>query len=339
MLKIQNMETLEASKQLKCQLAKLNEEIQRLRVQAKRSDELEKQMNLLCSQCVQAEGVTQDLKREADFLKSERSSLLEEKKSLSSVLLEKAQKVELLEDALRVKNKMLDSQNDSIKELKSIVANSKKQLVDRTAALEGLEAKLLRQLQEEADQVHALQTEVTEQEVVISELEEELQGHKQAKVAAETSKIVLEQRLAEKDDMLRYIEGEIERVQGLYEERERALTLEKDKAVDNIHLLTREKITLQAELKDLLKQKKCLEEKENDLKEAFGRQGIQLAELSSQLSSAMAMMHAQTNAREKMKTLYSSKVSELCKALEELQNVEVLTEEPSGDSAKLVPEG
>ena len=125
----------------------------------------------------------------------------------------------------QIKNKMLDSQNDSIRDLKSEIVSLKKCIADKVAAMETME----RKLEEERDkvlrkflyisfwfliyscerdlifQVHELQNELAEEEIIFSQIEEELKREKKANVEAEIAKSSLLTKLSEKDELLKYV--------------------------------------------------------------------------------------------------------------------------------------
>ena len=129
----------------------------------------------------------------------------------------------------QIKNKMLDSQNDSIRDLKSEIAALKKCITDKVAAMETMERNLTRKLEEERDkvlrkflyisfwfliysferdlifQVHELQNELAEEEIIFSQIEEELKREKKANVEAEIAKSSLLTKLSEKDELLKYV--------------------------------------------------------------------------------------------------------------------------------------
>ncbi|KAJ7548991.1 hypothetical protein O6H91_07G035600 [Diphasiastrum complanatum] len=240
-----------SSPQENCQ--ELREELSKLRQRAAQSDGLASELETLQKKLQESAKV--EWERAESTFKNRLESLVEENRHLKEGASTCREKLMASEDAVKIKNKMLDSQNETIKELKAEVSHTKDILKDTQTTFSNLEAEWRGRLDDEVHQGRELRRELVAQDVSIAELEEELKLEKAAKLKAESSYSLLQKKIIEKDEMLRYVEEEITRVKVLYETREKAIANERDEAMKKLQstLLAKDELearaTVQAETK------------------------------------------------------------------------------------------
>ncbi|KAJ7548989.1 hypothetical protein O6H91_07G035600 [Diphasiastrum complanatum] len=189
-----------SSPQENCQ--ELREELSKLRQRAAQSDGLASELETLQKKLQESAKV--EWERAESTFKNRLESLVEENRHLKEGASTCREKLMASEDAVKIKNKMLDSQNETIKELKAEVSHTKDILKDTQTTFSNLEAEWRGRLDDEVHQGRELRRELVAQDVSIAELEEELKLEKAAKLKAESSYSLLQKKIIEKDEMLRY---------------------------------------------------------------------------------------------------------------------------------------
>ncbi|KAJ7548983.1 hypothetical protein O6H91_07G035600 [Diphasiastrum complanatum] len=301
-----------SSPQENCQ--ELREELSKLRQRAAQSDGLASELETLQKKLQESAKV--EWERAESTFKNRLESLVEENRHLKEGASTCREKLMASEDAVKIKNKMLDSQNETIKELKAEVSHTKDILKDTQTTFSNLEAEWRGRLDDEVHQGRELRRELVAQDVSIAELEEELKLEKAAKLKAESSYSLLQKKIIEKDEMLRYVEEEITRVKVLYETREKAIANERDEAMKKLQstLLAKDELearaTVQAETKhnEFIAMTKTFEINETSWKSLLKEKDEALMESNRRIVQLEEEAKIKRVEMEKQRALSSSKV-------------------------------
>ncbi|GAQ78115.1 hypothetical protein KFL_000080190 [Klebsormidium nitens] len=237
------------------------------------------------------------------------------------------QRLELAEDKVKIKDKMLDSQNASLAGSKGEIARLKTAVRETEDAAARAAAEWKERLRDEIEQGRALRAELEAQDATLAELEDKLEAERGAgkKAAAEAKE--LRAKLDEKDGVLRFVEQEVDRVKGLFESKKRALVGERDKASDRarvaegalreaLEAAEKEKGALRMELDELRSESVAL-------RKASAASDATLAQVRShcqqRVSEVEEEMRGLLRVMERQKAKSAVKVQQLSTFVEELQ--------------------
>ncbi|KAJ3297221.1 hypothetical protein HDU79_004345 [Rhizoclosmatium sp. JEL0117] len=130
--------------------------------------------------------------------------------------------------ALRIKNKMLDDQNDTIKTLKQNLENK---IRDHAALLQEVsttESKIEESLAKEKKRVRDLTHELTTQEEAFEQLQNAFQECKEERDALHSELMEVSKKLQERNVSIARIEEEVSRVKNIFSAKEQKLRMEND---------------------------------------------------------------------------------------------------------------
>ncbi|KAJ3077894.1 leucine rich repeat [Rhizoclosmatium hyalinum] len=163
----------------------------------------------------------------ASFQK-ERDTLLSKIRELEQDLTGKAAASSDFDQALRIKNKMLDDQNDTIKTLKQNLENK---IRDHAALLQEVstaESKIEESLAKEKKRVRDLTHELATQEEAFEQLQNAFQECKEERDALHSELMDVSKKLQERNVSIARIEEEVSRVKNIFSAKEQKLRMEND---------------------------------------------------------------------------------------------------------------
>eukprot|EP00884_Botryococcus_braunii_P023343 jgi/Botrbrau1/9693/Bobra.0201s0023.1 len=133
-------------------------------------------------------------------------------------------------DAIKVKEAMMDSANETISSLKAALSKVREEAAEAQQAARLAENELHIRQGHDLDRHKNLRMEIEAQETAMEEMERSLQAAVNRASEAEKRAAALEQDLKEKDAMLRYVDEEVQRVKDMFREKEQTLIVERDAA-------------------------------------------------------------------------------------------------------------
>jgi chromosome segregation ATPase len=197
---------LEHSAASEQEAAQLRIEVGRLKEKAGALEEMSREIVGLKNELANASGkVERERHSFEQATQLQLSVLKEENRRLTAEVAVSTHKLQETEDAVRVKTKMLDSQNDTIAGLKKELVEAKEAARGSASSIKARDANWMNRLQDEVEQRQVLQAEVMAQEGTIAEMEMDLKIAKTAKNAAENTCKMLQQKVNDMDTMLRYM--------------------------------------------------------------------------------------------------------------------------------------
>lgn len=128
-----------------------------------------------------------------------------------------------MRDALKVKDAMLDSCNDSISELKAEVEDAAAHAAEARAAAEAAQGEARSQESEHAKRLRSFREEIESQEQAIEKLEKAASEAAGSAERAQKRVAELQAALREKDEVLKYVEAEVDRAKQLFDEKHSSL--------------------------------------------------------------------------------------------------------------------
>ncbi|CAM6092320.1 unnamed protein product [Calypogeia fissa] len=246
-------------------------------------------------------------------------SLQKENKMLTTDL----QKLEACEDTIKVKNKMLDSQNETIKALKLELSQAKAVFRSALKTYDAQQIEWTSRLQAEINQREAVKKQSVKQGATITALEEKLLFERATKMAAEKVSKALQDKLKEKEAMFSYVEEEISQVKQLYDSKLKDVSVERDQALNELTMLHQEKERLEDVVANAQRiREESLEgakNREDALKAKVTENNLQLAQAFQRVVEVESELKSQGLAMESQKHVLVSKVDQLHKLLEELR--------------------
>lgn len=317
----QDLEHSAASEQ---EAAQLRIEVVRLKEKAAALEEMSREIVGLKNELANASGKAERERHSFEQATQLQLSVLkEENRRLTAEVAVSTHKLQETEDAVRVKTKMLDSQNDTIAGLKKELVEAKDAARGSASSIKARDANWMNRLQDEVEQRQVLQAEVMAQEGTIAEMEMDLKIAKTAKSAAENTCKMLQQKVNDMDTMLRYVENEIRSVKSLYESREKGVIIQRDQALEELKLTQKKMEEAEAKaaaaIQCQIETRKAMEAHEKSATAALLEKDKAVAEASQKVLEIEAEMHSRISILEKKKAISSAQVSKLCNVLEELK--------------------
>ncbi|BBN15600.1 hypothetical protein MPTK1_6g20910 [Marchantia polymorpha subsp. ruderalis] len=249
------------------ELQRRKDELSCLRQKAFRCDELVEEVENLQQKLTEVSQDANDKSKSERELLSQLMSLKHDNNELASAV----KKLELAEDAVKIKNVMLESQNESIRDLKQQLLEAREAFNRVLKTSETLESECFKRLQDEAEKGEDLRRELSRQALVVDNLEEKLRVERLTKVAAERTAKFLQLKVEEKEELLRYVEDEISQVKNLYDNKVREIAVERDQAMEELKNTRKEIEQTKEELLEEAKRRQDLSveaEKSRELLEA-----------------------------------------------------------------------
>ncbi|CAM6086749.1 unnamed protein product [Calypogeia fissa] len=301
-------------------LQKMHQEIMVVRCKANKCDEVTFEVKSLQQKLAE---LTIDAEKHKESIgekfHAQLVSLQKENKMLTTDL----QKLEACEDVIKVKNKMLDNQNETIKELKLELSQAKEVFRSALKTYDVQQIEWTSRLQAEINQSEAVKNQSAEQGVTITALEEKLRFERAAKMAAEKVSKALQDKLKEKEGMFSYVEEEISQVKQLYDSKLKDVSVERDQALNELTMLHQEKERLEDVVANAQRiREESLEaakSREDALKAKVTENNLQLAQVFQRVVEVESELKSQGLAMESQKHVLVSKVDQLHKLLEELR--------------------
>ncbi|TPX36354.1 hypothetical protein SmJEL517_g01579 [Synchytrium microbalum] len=133
--------------------------------------------------------------------------------------------------ALRVKNKMLDDQNDTIRTLKQNLENKTREHHLLAGDVEKREERLEEQLAIEHQANRDMRRELDAQEKLVEQLQSLADEYRSERDALRKEYVEVTRRLKERNDSIQKIEEEVARVRGIFKAKEDKLIQEKENAL------------------------------------------------------------------------------------------------------------
>ncbi|BBN15598.1 leucine-rich repeat and coiled-coil domain-containing protein 1 [Marchantia polymorpha subsp. ruderalis] len=313
------------------ELQRRKDELSCLRQKAFRCDELVEEVENLQQKLTEVSQDANDKSKSERELLSQLMSLKHDNNELASAV----KKLELAEDAVKIKNVMLESQNESIRDLKQQLLEAREAFNRVLKTSETLESECFKRLQDEAEKGEDLRRELSRQALVVDNLEEKLRVERLTKVAAERTAKFLQLKVEEKEELLRYVEDEISQVKNLYDNKVREIAVERDQAMEELkntrkeieqtkeELLEeakrRQDLSVEAEKsRELLEARNSLQNQVEALKAKVSEKDFQLSETARRVLELENELDCQSLAMEKQRAVASSKVEQLRRVLEDI---------------------
>ncbi|KAL2620408.1 hypothetical protein R1flu_000613 [Riccia fluitans] len=314
---------------LEKELQRKQEEISSLKLKANWCEELALKVETLQQKLIKVNEDAKDRAENEKNLQSKLMTLQQENIDLASSI----KRLEVSEDTVKIKNKMLDSQNETIKGLKEELSESKEASNRVLRNLETLEADWVKRLHNETEKSEDLRRQLKSRDLAVDELEEKLKVERAAKLAAERTSKLLQRKVEEKEEMLRYVEDEISEVKNLYDSKLRTFAAERDEALEELEKTRKEMdetkkallqeakagrdLAVEAEKnRDLREAKTLLQKQIQVLETTISEKDFKLKEAGRRVLELESQLDFQTLAMEKQKAVASSKVRALVSLFE-----------------------
>ncbi|KAL3681491.1 hypothetical protein R1sor_024447 [Riccia sorocarpa] len=313
------------------ELQRKEQEINSLKLKALRCEELAWKVETLQQKLKEVTEEANENGKNEKNLEFKLMALQQENFDLASSV----QRLEVSEDAVKIKNKMLDCQNETITALKKELFEAREAINRVSRKSETLETEWIKRLQVETEKGEDLRRELKSRDLAVDAVEEKLKLERAAKLAAERTSKLLQREVEEKEEMLRYVEYEISEVKNLYESKLRAFAAERDEAMEELEKTRKEMeqtkeallkeakngrdLAAEAEKNQELQQARSLLQAQMQILEStIAEKDVKLKEAGRRVLELESQVDCQTVAMEKQKAVASSKVEQLRRVLEDL---------------------
>ncbi|TPX51481.1 hypothetical protein SeMB42_g00790 [Synchytrium endobioticum] len=175
--------------------------------------------------------LTSELANQTATFQQEKSRLDARVKQLEDEKARIEKQFEADEQALRVKNKMLDDQNETIRTLKHNLENKSREHQLLAGDVSKREGKLEEQLSIEHQANRDMRRELDAQEKLVEQLQSLAEEYRQERDTLRKEYVEVSRRLKERNDSIQKIEEEVTRVRTVFKAKEDKLIKEKEMAI------------------------------------------------------------------------------------------------------------
>mmetsp|Transcript_7555 Transcript_7555/g.14060 ORF Transcript_7555/g.14060 Transcript_7555/m.14060 type:complete len:874 (+) Transcript_7555:783-3404(+) len=261
------------------------------------------------------------LKREVNELKGELEDIEESQKQLKSRLARDeilhVQEVSGLQDELRelqlalaTKNALISDQADAIKDLKQAMKSSEKDLEEQRNAKSLYKQNYEDRLQSAYDEAETYRAKLEKQEAVIQEIEEQIELLSSERQQDKSLISELQKQLADKNEALEYIEGEIQSLQDSHNTKSRREVEERDQMISDLKGF-RDELNTSLIAKD--RENNLLKKTCRDLEEQIKHLVEELKRTSAESDQKVIEIRVLLQENERMKTKMKEQVEAMSK--------------------------
>eukprot|EP00898_Chlorokybus_atmophyticus_P008940 jgi/Chlat1/9047/Chrsp94S08316 len=224
-------------------------------------------------------------------------------------------KVKAAEEALKRMEADCESLRHQLREFNDALQAREAAHATNRAASEA-EAEWRARLHDEVEQGRAMRSELEAQDAAVARLEEELGEERAARSDAVKTVAELKAKLKEKDDMLSYVSEEVDRVKGMFEQREKALTNDRDEALKSKKAIEEE---LSANTRLIASKDEAIAALQQQLEVSRTQLASVSEECKAQVRAVEDEMRELLAAMEKQKQSSAAKIQQLSVMFEELR--------------------